>query len=276
MAKKSSVQAHPFFILAFILIAWILLPAVFKVVLRISFFELQAPAIQSVSITRDLQDYWAFRSLPKNELIRTVRDMTRLNASYELRMQENESLRREVQRLEQILDLPSRTEYRYEVARVAQRDFSVWWQRIIIRKGQNQNIPLGAPVVFTGGIVGKVSEVYLNTAVVDLVSSPTLRLSARIENDSRPVTYQGQVNLPFTPASGRVDFVPSDIRSDSRSRLVTSGLGGIFPPGITIGWIEEMDESADGFFQTGKVRLDQRLNKIKEVAVLIPLRDEIP
>ena len=46
----------------------------------------------------------------------------------------------------------------------------------MIRKGRNYDIYPGAPVVYTGGIVGRVREVHAYTSVVDLVSSPMLEI----------------------------------------------------------------------------------------------------
>ncbi len=266
-------QARPFFVLAIVVAIWLLLPPVLKSLLRTGFHELQAPAVQTSSIIRDVQDYWTFRSYSKDELIEGIRDLSRQQADYELRLQQAEGLEREIERLERLFDLPGHEEFRYEIARVARRDMGAWWQRMIIRKGRNQGIPAGAPVVYAGGVVGKVSEVYLNTAVVDLISSQSLRLSARIEGDERPISYQGGVTPPFEPARGIAEFVPLDTRAvaDDPRRVVTSGLGGVFPAGLYIGEITTLEPSADGLFQTGRVRLDDRLHSLYEVAVLVPL-----
>jgi rod shape-determining protein MreC len=140
---------------------------------------------------RDLQEFWSLRMHSKNALIEAGIDLARLNSSYELAVQQNSELKSEVSRLESLLRLPSFTEYRYEHARVARRDFSGWWHRIVIRKGKNFGITVGAPVVFTGGVVGRVSEVRAATSVVEMISSPGVRLAGVVEGDSRPISFQG-------------------------------------------------------------------------------------
>ena len=147
---------------------------------------------------------------------------------------------------------------------------------MIIRKGENYGIPVGAPVVFSGGVVGRVTEVHRYTAVVDLITSPTFRLAATASGDNRPVSYQGGLNDSFKAPRGIVEFVPLDIyatRTATR-RLVTSGLGGVFPPGLTIGDITNLESSADGLFKLGEVQLDERLGSLTEVTVLVPLNPE--
>src|SRR5262249_24212324 len=128
------------------------------------------------------------------------------------------------------------------------------------------------PVVFTGGAVGRVSEVHLYTSVVELISSPNLRLAAFIEGDTRPVSYQGGVNPPMRPPRGVVEFLPLDIAiaKETPRRLVTSGLGGEFPPGLLLGDLVKVSPSTDGLFETGEVRLDPRLSQLTEVTVLVP------
>ena len=134
----------------------------------------------------------------------------------------------------------------------------------------------GAPVIFTGGVVGRVSEVYAYTSVVDLISSPTLRIAAMVDGDSRPFSFQGGPNPPFAQARGSVEFVPLDIFAspESPKRIVTAGLGGVFPPGIVIGHVQNLELDTGGLFKSGNVLLDPRLNELHEVAVLVPLNPE--
>lgn len=276
MPKKSFVQARPFAVLGIILLIWLFLPAVLKSWLNLSFFEMQAPALVAASSLRDVQDYWVLRTRGRTDLIEGVRDLARLNAAYELRLNEHDLLRQEISRLEKILDLPSVPDHRYVVARVARRDMNGWWQQIVIRKGSTDGIVEGSPVLFTGGVVGRVRQVYNNTATVELLSSPHMRLAAVLEGDNRPVSYRGGINPPIRPPLGIVEYVPSDITfgQDRPRRLLTSGLGGVFPAGIVIGRIGSLEASPDGLFRSGEVILDTRLNSLKEVAVLVPLRKE--
>jgi rod shape-determining protein MreC len=268
-------QARPFITLGVILLAWILLPLGAKLFTRASFFEIQAPLVVADSFVRDLQTFWSNRATSKDELLKAGRQLAGLVAQYEYATQQNAQLQAEILRLENLLNLPALPSFRLEPARVARRDFSGWWQRMIIRKGSNHGIPVGAPVVFAGGVVGRVTEVHRYTSVVDLVTSPTLRLAATVAGDTRPVSYQGGLNSTFSAPRGTVDFVPLDVYAtpNTAKRLVTSGLG-VFPPGLIIGEITRLEPSADGLFKNGEVQLDQRLGTLTEVTVLIPLDPE--
>lgn len=276
MPFKRFDQSRPFLTLGLVVAAWLVLPVAVKTFTRATFFELTAPMAVAASYARDLQEYWSLRLHSNHELIEAGRDLARLNSSYEFAVQQNSELQAEISRLESVLRLPSFTEYRYEHARVVRRDFNGWWQRIVIRKGRNFGIAVGAPVVFTGGVVGRVTETRLTTAVVELISSPNVRLAGVVEGDSRPIAFQGGINSTFGPPMGIVENVPLDIllRSESPKRLVTSGLGGVFPPGLTLGVVTRLELGSDGLFQSGQVRLDERLGSLTEVTVLVPLNPE--
>ena len=274
--RKRFDQAQPFLTLGLVVVVWLLLPVGVKTFTRASFFELTAPVAIAASYARDLQEYWSLRLHSNRELIEAGRDLARLNASYELAVQQNSQLQAEIERLEGLLRLPSFADYRYEHARVARRDFSGWWQRIVIRKGRNSGLPVGAPVIFSGGVVGRVTEVHATTAVVEMISSPEVRLAGVVEGDTRPISFQGGLNPTFGPPVGIVELVPLDIIASRTitKRLITSGLGGVFPPGLKLGEITKLELGADALFQSGEVRLDERLGALTEVTVLVPLHSE--
>jgi rod shape-determining protein MreC len=265
-------QARPFFALAVGLAIWIVAPVAVRSFIRASFFEMTAPITVAASYAADLQRFWALRLHSKDELIDAGRDLARLDASYSLSVQRNGELEAEVERLRKLLEMPPQEKYRFEHARVAGRDFSSWWQRMVIRKGSDYGITVGAPVVYSGGVVGRVTEVHSTTAVVELISDPGLRIAAVVDGDTRPISYQGAENPSFGAPRGVVEFVPLDIAASStaQKRLATSGLGGVYPPGLTIGMVVHVEASADGLFKTGEVSLDPRLSELTEVTVLEP------
>lgn len=276
MSPLQFIRQRPFAVLGFVALLWLLVPVAAKRLAQVSLFEFGAPADFAASYARDLQQYWSMRTRTTNELLETARDLANLNASYEVRIQENETLREEVHRLQDALRLPTDPEYRTEIARVVRREFGTWSQRLVVRKGRNAGISVGAPVIFTGGVVGRVAEVYAYTSVVDLVSSPTLRVAAMVDGDSRPFSFQGGPNPPFAQARGSVEFVPLDIFASVQAprRIVTAGLGGVFPAGIVLGYVQNLELDTNGLFKSGTVLLDPRLNELHEVAVLVPLNPE--
>lgn len=273
MAKLRLDKIKPLVALGAFLAAWWVIPATVKSFMQVSFTEFQAPAWVATSYLDDLEGFWARRSHSKVELIEAGRDVARAKSLYQFNAQRNETLEAEIERLEAILSLPSRREFRYEVARVIRRDLSAWWQHVIIRKGKDFDIPLGAAVVFFGGVVGRVVEVNAFTSRVELITSPNFRMAAQFEGDDRPVVYQGVPQSGFGDPKGSVRDAPQDVIASSQAplKLVSTRLGGSFPPGLLVGQVTWLEPGGTGIFQAGEVELDPRLLSLHEVAVLIPL-----
>ena len=259
--------------LAAFLFIWWAVPISVKSCLKVGFTEFQSPAWVAASYLDDLEGFWSRRSHSKIELIEAGREVARAKSHYQFSAQRTESLKLEITRLESILNLPSRREFRYEVARVIRRDLNLWWQHIIIRKGRDYQIPKGAAVVFAGGVVGRVIEVNAFTSRVELITSPNFRMAANFEGDGRPVIYQGVAQTGFGDPVGSVRDTPKDAVASSLEplKLVSTHLGGTFPPGLIIGQVSWLEPGSTGIFQTGSVELDTRLLSLYEVAILIPL-----
>lgn len=273
MAKLRLDKIKPLVALGVFLLAWWIVPTTVKSFLRVSFAEFQAPAWVATSYLDDLEGFWSRRSHSKVELIEAGREVARAKSLYQFNAQRKETLEDEIARLEAILNLPSRREFRYEVARVVRRDLNAWWQQIVIRKGKDFDIPEGAAVVFSGGVVGRVVEVNAFTSRVELITSPNFRMAANFEGDERPVVYQGVAQTGFGDPNGIVRDAPQDVVASSQDplKLVSTRLGGTFPPGLMIGRVPWLEPGSTGIFQAGKVELDPRLLSLHEVAVLIPL-----
>lgn len=273
MAKLRLDKYKPLVALGVFLLAWWMVPVGVKAYLKAGFTEFQAPAWVANSYLEDLEGFWARRMHSKRELEIAGQEIARAKSYYQFNAQRAETLQAEISRLESLLDLPSRREYRYEVARVIRRDLNAWWQHLILRKGRDHAIPKGAAVVFAGGVVGRVVEVNAFTSRVELITSPNFRMAAQFEGDPRPVVYEGLPQSGFGDPVGRVSDAPQDLVASTREplRLVSTHLGGTFPPGLAIGQVPWLEPGVTGIFQTGQVVLDPDLLSLHEVAVLIPL-----
>ena len=273
MAKDRLDKFKPAILLGIFLAVWWALPVVVKSFVRVSFSEFQAPVWIVSSYLDNLGSFLSKSNHSKEDLITAGRELARQKAFYQLKTQQNKILEEEITRLESILNMPSRIEFRYEVARVIHRDLNLWWQQITVQKGKNYGITEGAAVVFEGGVAGRVIEVNLLTSKIELISSPDFRMAASFEQDGRPVGYQGVLQNGFGNPIGEVRDAPEDLRASTQNplRLISTGLGGTFPPGLTIGNVVSMEPGSSGIFQAGEVQLDKRLLNLHEVTVLVPL-----
>lgn len=269
---------RPFIFGIFAIAACWFAPVFFKRFAYESFQEFSAPAFLTGSHVKDLSRYWELRSLSKHELIEGVRDAVRQAGTLQIEARERALLREENLRLEQLCGLPSRPELRTVVARVAQRNIGLWWQQIVIRRGRVDGIRVGAPVIDAGGVIGRVREVFTYTSVVELISSPSFRISAYVEGSDYPVTFCGAGAGPFQTPSGKIRDIPSDFpaRFEQNPSILTTGVGGVFPGGLVLGTMAEgMRLTDDGLFFEARVELRPGLASIEEVAVLVPVKADV-
>ena len=269
--KFTVVRNHAIFFC--VVLACLFAPSFLRNLTRQGFEEFRAPLDSIPSHLSDLEKYWALHSKSKRELIEAGRDLARLNSAYELKVMENDAQRRQISRLERILNLPSEQKFKYEIARVIRRDINAWWQRLVIRKGSADGITLGAAVICSDGAVGRIASVSAYTSVVELTSSHRFRMAAHFKGDDRPVIYSGNGGSSLHSFKGKVSDVPADISPtrDNPAILVTSSLAGTFPDGIEIGKVYSLELGSNGIFKSGEVVINKNLSSVLEVAVLVPV-----
>ena len=262
--------------LAVFVAAWILLPGAVRRFNREAFVEFQAPALHLVGKSRDLATFWEKKSRSTDELVAAGRDLARINAALELKLKGMEDIRRENTRLREVTDYKVPADYLSVVARVATRDSSSWWQRIVIRKGRNDGIRPGAPVVFGDTVVGRVTAVHLTTSEVDLVTSPGFRCTAYLEGDeqNRIVLINGVAANSLGTAKARVSVIPYDylLPAGTPARVTTTGMGGVFPSGLTLGYLDGGAYATQvGNFKESLLVPSRDLYNLQEVSVLVPI-----
>ncbi|MFM2212089.1 MAG: hypothetical protein RL639_1283 [Verrucomicrobiota bacterium] len=262
--------------LAVFVAGWVLLPSAVRRFNREAFVEFQAPALHLVGKSRDLATFWEKKSRSSEEMVAAGRDLARINAALELKLKGLEDIRRENTRLREVTRYNVPADYLSVVARVATRDSSSWWQRIVIRKGRNDGIRPGAPVVFGDTVVGRVTAVHLTTSEVDLVTSPGFRCTAYLEGDdqNRIVLINGVAANSLGTAKARVSVIPYDylLPAGTPARVTTTGMGGVFPSGLTLGYLDGGAYATQvGNFKESLLVPSRDLYNLQEVSVLVPI-----
>ena len=255
---------------------WVLVPSAVRRFNREAFVEFQAPALHLLGKSRDMATFWEKKSRSVEEMAAAGRDLARINAALEIKVNALEDIRRENVRLREITRYNVPAEYMSVVARVATRDSSSWWQRIVIRKGRNDGIRPGAPVVFGNTVVGRVTAVHLTTSEVDLVTSPGFRCTAYLEGDEQNhiVLVNGVASNSLGTAKSRVSVIPRDytLPAGQPARVFTTGMGGVFPSRLMLGYLDGGTYATQvGNFKESLLVPSRDLYNLQEVSVLVPL-----
>ncbi len=156
-------------------------------------------------------------------------------------------LQRENDELRQLLELRARLQTPGRAAQVLYDSADPYTRRVVIDGGQLAGVQPGSPVVDAAGVLGQVTRVYPLLSEVTLLidrdqAIPVLnvRTGARSVAYGEPTaSYGGGMELRFTP--GNADVEPGDL-------LTTSGVDGLYPPGLPVARVVHVERRADSTF----------------------------
>jgi rod shape-determining protein MreC len=183
-------------------------------------------------------------------------------------IQENAQLKRMVN-LNAKQDLSLST-YKPVTGRVIARSPSLWFTTITVDVGSSDGVRDNQPAVSGSGLVGKVTDVTSDAAVVTLITDHTSGVSSTVQriNDSGILqTAAGNPNdllLSFLPPKSAVKVGETVVTSGTKS----SRLDSLFPPGIPIGTVTKADPEELNLYQRVHVKPFTDMRRLDFVQVL--------
>jgi rod shape-determining protein MreC len=146
--------------------------------------------------------------------------------------------------LRALLQLQSRATTQTTPAEIQYDTRDPFTQKVVIGKGAQQGIQDGAPVVNEAGVIGQVTRVFPLQSEVTLLTDKDQAVPVQIVRTGlRSVIYG-------TPKGDTLDlrFVPISADVQTGDELVTSGLDGVYPPGLPVAKVVRVDKQADTAF----------------------------
>jgi rod shape-determining protein MreC len=150
---------------------------------------------------------------------------------------ELESLRAENSQLRDMVDLPLRPVYSGQIVEIVYTERDVFKRRVLVNKGESARIQVGQVVMDETGIVGQVTRVYPGLAEVTLITEKDHAVPAEVVRTGMRTIIFGagdtsRLSLRYMPTSADIEV--DDI-------LVTSGIDGLYPPGIPVARVISVD-----------------------------------
>lgn len=206
--------------------------------------------------------------IEENERLRAENDMLKAqNRSEEEYIKENERLR-ELLRLKENMVGEA-----VIAARVISVDFDNFSQTIMINRGADDGIAVDNVVTSASGVVGRVSDVGSGWARVTTLLSPNNSMGVRVSRTGDVAVCEGEPAaakknlLRLCYISGSAQLIEGDI-------IETSGLGGIYPPGLICGKISEIKKDNSGTVDYAAVEPGVDFSRLYEVLVITSGRRE--
>jgi rod shape-determining protein MreC len=161
------------------------------------------------------------------------------------RLQQVEQLAQENAQLRELLALRAQFAGPSKAVEVLYDTADPYTDRLVVDRGQVAGIVQGSAVIDAGGVVGQVTQVY------PLVSEVTL-LTDRGQSipvlNARTGTRHVAIGDPTTQGALELKFVPSGTDIKSGDLLTTSGIDGVYPPGLHVGQVSRIDRRVDSSF----------------------------
>lgn len=218
------------------------------------------------SITTAFFNIRDFLTAPRN-----LQELIQRNSQLEQRIAELEAevvtLREQaadVDRLNALLGTArDHPENRYVAAKVIGRDTSPFLHYLILDKGSDMGIRRGMPVVNEKGLVGRITEVSATASKLQLITDPDSSINARIQESRSEGILIG---LP----TGELEltYLSQDILVSVGEIVVTSGLGGGFPPEILIGRVVSVHRRDYELYQTAIIEPRSDFTRLEMVLII--------
>jgi rod shape-determining protein MreC len=181
-----------------------------------------------------------------------------------------DALAAENARLRTLLDLRPALSVRSIAAQVLYEAPDPYSRKVFIDRGSTQGVKLASPVINEAGVLGQVTRVYPLSSEVTLLADKDAAIPVlNTRSQLRSAAFGGAngLELRFTPVNA--DVQQGDL-------LATSGLDGIYPPGLPVATVAKVERQAESPF--ARIVLTPAANPVgvRHLLVLEPLSAQLP
>jgi rod shape-determining protein MreC len=223
----------------------------------------------------DAQTWFSNRYLALVDFLTVPRDLASMR-------QRNAELEAELARLQtQVIELQQKVteteilsalvdfaranpDYTYKGATVIGRDPSPFFRYVIINIGSNDNVLPGMPVVTDQGLVGHVDAVIAEAARVQLITDSGSAINVSLPASKTEAMLVGSVTGDLS-----LDMIPQDAAVQAGDVVLTSGLGGGYPPNLLVGQVVSVRNLDFELFQQASIQPNVDFARLQFVLVIV-------
>ncbi len=212
--------------------------------IRTVIFTVLNPVVELILLPRDglifVSDHISTISSLNNKLFKLEQEQA-INSEALLVL---EQLKNENADLRKLLDLKSNFSNSSIAAEIKYKLPDPYSKKIVVNRGNREGIKIGHPVISADGVVGQISQVFNNKSEVTLLSDSNLSI---------PVFLPRTRIKAITKGKGTIDGFELNYTDLSANIMVgdkvfTSGLDGLYPPGIIVGEVTSVFAATPGQF----------------------------
>lgn len=230
------------------------------------------PLQRTVLVPRDsariLGDYFGGIARLRDERA----ELARIEAANARTLLQVEQLAAENNQLRRTIEMRERLAIRSVIGEVLYETRDPYTHRVVLDRGLQHGIALGQPVIDATGVIGQVTLVLPLSCEVTLISDGSTTLPVELSRTGqRAISFggpnPGHLELRYLPTNS--DVVTGDL-------VVTSGLGGVFPPGLPVGRVESFQREGGGSFASATMTPLAGVHSSHLLLVLLTERANVP
>jgi rod shape-determining protein MreC len=141
-------------------------------------------------------------------------------------------------------------------------------RRLVFNKGSRAGIAIGMPILDEGGVVGQITRVSPMTSEAAMLTDEIVSIPVQVLRNGLRLIAFGST----TPGKVEVRYFSSDADIREGDLLVTSGVGGVFPPGLSVGRVDQVQRSSASGFARAEALPSSHPERYRQFLVLqVPL-----
>ena len=192
------------------------------------------------SASQFVDDFTVFTNLRAEQRI-TQAELDRL-AAFRAELEESY---RQIRELTQLLQLrESMMDFTTSTFRVRSRSFDTFSSIVVIDGGSQDGVEVNQAIITAFGLIGRVETVFERTAVVRLLTSQDVANKVSVRIQLSPTTTAEAVLDSYDPNTQLFRLILLDTSASVTlgSTVITSGLGGVYPAGLLVGYVEAIEQ----------------------------------
>jgi rod shape-determining protein MreC len=221
-----------------------------------------------------VQRWFAVRYIAVRDLIASPSDMAAMREEINQLQAENALLQQEIIALREqaseaevlaaLLDYArAQPASRYLATNVIGRDVSPFIRSVLIGQGSDSGIAVGMPAVTAQGLVGRVEEVFASYARIQLITDPETAVNVKFQQARTDGILTARLNGEIF-----VDLIDLNAELVEGELVLTSGLGGKYPPDIPVGQVTSIRRRDFDLFQDATIQSSVNFEELSLVLVI--------
>lgn len=175
----------------------------------------------------------------------------------------------ELERLRELYQLDDKySSYNKTVARVIAKDSGNWYSIFTVDKGTDDGIEVDMNVIADGGLVGIVTDVGENYAIVRSIIDDSNNVSGMLINSGDTCTVEGSLNL-MDSGYITVKYFKKDAVVKDGDKIVTSNISSKYVEGLLIGYVKEVTTDPNSLTQSGYLIPVVDFEHLQEVLIIL-------